>query len=246
MGATRHRSGMDIRFGLAIRALRRRLRWTQDELARRARVSQSLIARVERGGADRVTPVVLRRICEALGARLTVRVDWHGEGLDRLLDADPAALVERVVRELQAAGWRCLVEATFAIGRERGSVDVLALHEATGSLLVIEVKSVIPDIQATLASLDRKVRLGPEIARDRGWRSERVATILVVAEGRTNRRRVQAVGATFATHLPSRSAEVRRFVERPSGTIRGLWFLPISTQATGRHRVGRSRTSSPA
>ncbi|MEW5990613.1 MAG: MmcB family DNA repair protein [Chloroflexota bacterium] len=171
-----------------------------------------------------------------------MRVDWQGEALDRLLDADHATLVERVVRELQGAGWRCLVEVTFAIGRERGSVDVLALHEATGTLLVIEVKSVIPDIQATLATLDRKVRLGPAIARDRGWRCERVATILVVAEGRTHRRRVQAVGATFATHLPARTSEVRRFLARPSGTIRGLWFLSISTQATGRHRVGRSRT----
>ena len=126
-----------VRFGLSIRALRRRLRWTQDTLAHRARVSQSLIARVELGGADRVTPAVLRRICDALGARLTIRVDWHGEALDRLLDADHASLVERVVRELQANGWRCLVEVTFAIGRERGSIDVLALHEATGTLLVV-------------------------------------------------------------------------------------------------------------
>src|SRR3990172_1243143 len=108
-----------IRFGLSIRALRRRLRWTQDMLGRRARVSQSLIARVERGGADRVTPIVLRRICDALGARLTVRLDWQGEALDRLLDADHAALVERVVRELQAAGWRGLVEVTFAGGHGR-------------------------------------------------------------------------------------------------------------------------------
>lgn len=247
VSTARHRWEMDsVRFGLSIRALRRRLRWTQDTLAHRARVSQSLIARVELGGADRVTPAVLRRICDAHGARLTIRVDWHGEALDRLLDADHASLVERVVRELQANGWRCLVEVTFAIGRERGSIDVLALHEATGTLLVVEVKSVIPDIQATLAALDRKVRLGPAIARDRGWRSERVATILVAAEGRTNRRRVQAVGATFATHLPARSAEARRFVERPSGTIHGLWFLPISTQTPGRHRVGRSHAPSPA
>jgi transcriptional regulator with XRE-family HTH domain len=235
-----------IRFGLSIRALRRRLPLTQKELGRRARVSQSLIARVERGRADRVTPAVLQRICAALGARLTLRVDWQGEALDHLLDADHAALVEQIVRILRAAGWHCLVEVTFAVDRERGSIDILALHETTGTLLVIEAKSTIPDIQAMLAALDRKVRLGPSIARERGWRPATVGAILVVAEGRTNRRRVQAVEATFATHLPARSAAVRRYLAQPSGPIRGLWFVPISTQATGRHRIGWSRTPFPA
>ncbi|MCI0582633.1 MAG: hypothetical protein L0227_07015 [Chloroflexi bacterium] len=187
---------------------------------------------------------MLRRICGALAARLVVRVDWRGEALDQLLDADHARLVEMVVRELRAGGWHCLTEATFAIRGERGSVDVLAYHEGTGILLVVEVKSVIADAQATLATFDRKIRLGPEIARERGWRVRSVAAVMVLAEGRTNRRRVEALRATFDTHLPARSADMRTFLARPSGAIRGLWFLSGGPRADGRHRIGRPRAGS--
>ena len=37
-----------------------------------------------------MTPVVLNRVCAALGARLRMRVEWQGEALDRLLDAGHA------------------------------------------------------------------------------------------------------------------------------------------------------------
>jgi transcriptional regulator with XRE-family HTH domain len=232
-----------VRLGLSIRALRRHRRWTQAELGRRANVSQSLIARIERGRADRVTPVVLGRICAALGARLVVCVHWQGEALDRLLDAEHAALVETVVGILQRLGWLCATETAFAVDGDRGSVDVLAFHPATGWLLVIEAKSVIPDIQATLASLDRKARLGALIARRHGWRPYAVGRILVVTEQRTNRRRVQLVSRTFDSHLPDRGWAIRRFLANPSGSMRGLWFLSSTTEAAGRHRVARRRAA---
>lgn len=71
-------------------------------------------------------------------------------------------------------------EVSFDIRGQRGSIDILAFHPATGTLLVIEVKSVVPDMQAMLHGVDRKARLAPEIARGRGWRVERVARVLVL------------------------------------------------------------------
>ena len=69
-------------------------------------------------------------------------------------------------------------EVSFSVGGERGSVDVLAWHPGAGIALVVEVKSVVPDLQATLHGLDRKARIGPTLARDRGWPVRTLARLL--------------------------------------------------------------------
>jgi len=170
-----------IRLGRAIRALRRRLGWRQRDLATAAGCSQALISRLEAGHGDLVYPRTVEAVAHALGARLVTYLDWNGEALDRLLDAEHAAIVDQVVRALAAAGWEVLPEATFAIGPERGSVDVLAWHGPTRSLLVIEVKSVLADAQETLARLDRKVRLADRIA-PAAWRPSSVSRLLVIGD----------------------------------------------------------------
>ena len=190
------------------------------------------------GHGDVVTPTVLDRVARGLGARLVLRLDWNGEGLARLLDEGHASIVEAVIRSLRAAGWEALTEATFSIFGERGSVDVLAWHAPTGALLVVEVKSVVADAQDTLAALARKVRLAERIAPP-AWHARAVSTLLVVADTRTNRRRVSSLDTTFANAFPDRAATIRRFIAKPDAAIRGLWFLSSSTQATARHRVRR-------
>lgn len=223
-----------------MRALRQRRGWRQLDVAARARASQSLIARIERGGADRLTVRRLGSIAEVLGARVTVRIDWNGEAADRLLDMAHAALVELVVTSLRAAGWEVIPEATFAIGGERGSIDVLAWHAGTATLLVVEVKSVVPDMQSMLAVHDRKLRHADSIARSRGWRPGRIGSLLVLGEGRTSRRRVAVHAATLDARFPERTAAVRRFIRDPAGAdraLRGLWFLSPSTGAGSRQRI---------
>jgi hypothetical protein len=219
--------------------MRRGLR--QRDVAELVGCSKSLIGLVERGAGDRVTPRLLQRIAAALGARVIVRLDWNGEALDRLLDMGHAALVEAVVRTLRSVGWEVVPEATFNLYGERGSVDVLAWHPSSRTVLVVEVKSVVPDIQAMVVSLDRKARLGMAIARTRGWDASQVGTLLVIGDTRTSRRRVSNHDATFAARFPDRIASVRRFIADPRGrTLRGLWFLPTTTGASPRHRVPRS------
>ncbi len=189
-------------------------------------------------------------IGEALGASIDVGVRWHGEGLDRLLDAAHAGLVERVVELLAAEGWETAVEVSFAIRRERGSVDVVGLRRDVAAILIVEVKSVVPDAGGMLHVLDRKARLGPEIARQVGWPCASVSRLLVIGDSSTTRRRVGAPGATFATALPERGWSVRRWLRFPNGVLAGLLFLPfatgggISRGATGVQRV-RKRRSSP-
>lgn len=238
-----------VRFGLAIRALRRQRGWTQVELARRARLSQSAISRIERGGADRVTHRMLMRVVGELGARVRVQLLAHGEDIDRLLDADHAEIVERVSAFLRRHGWEVVPEATFNIYGERGSIDILAFHPLTGSLLVIEVKSAVPDVQATLSGIDRKARLATKVAHDRGWRVGSVSRWLVVPDTTTTRRRIELHSATFGAALPSRTIALRRWAADPTGAVAGILFVPPSTRAGHRHRIraqsARNATSHP-
>ncbi len=205
-------------------------------------MSQAAVSRCERGEADALTCATLRDIADALGARLTVTITWHGEDLDRLLDAAHADIVEAVVRLLRAAGWEVVPEATFSVYGERGSVDVLAWNPLTGALLVIEVKSVVPDMQAMLSTLDRKVRHAPAIAKARGWRVASVSRVLVLPDDRTARRRIESHATTIDQVMPLRTVAVRRWLADPVGAIGGVLFLSMPGRTTARHRVGRPRS----
>jgi transcriptional regulator with XRE-family HTH domain len=217
--------------------MRRRLR--QDDVSDRSGVSRSEIGRAERGQADRLRLATLDLIATALGARLEVRLTWNGEALDRLLDAGHAALVEATVVRLTSAGWECAVELSFNIWGERGSVDVLAFHPVNRVLLVVEVKSVLPDVQATLMTLDRKARLAREVARQRDWDPVVVGRLLVIGESRTSRRRVEAHRAIFQTALPTRGVAARAWIGNPSAGVAfaGLMFLSSGRPTAARHRV---------
>lgn len=224
-----------VRIGLAIRALRRRRGWTQTELGARARSSRAEISRIERGRAARLDR--LERVLAVFGARLSVKVLWQGEELDRLLDRDHATLVEALVALMSAAGWILIPEATFQVRGERGSIDILAWHPLARILLVIEVKSVVPDVQATLAGVDRKARIAPVLARERGWDVNGVARILVLPDDRTARRRLDQFAATFDRAFPARTREIRRWLRGPAAPLSGVLFLANSQASRARQRV---------
>jgi transcriptional regulator with XRE-family HTH domain len=237
-----HHPAVDtVAFGRGFKALRLRKRLRQDDLAADAGVSRGAIARIEQGYADKVTVETLEKVARPLGARVVCRLSWNGEFLDRLLDAEHAAIVEQVVRLLAAAGWLVATEVSFNVWGERGSIDVLAFHPGTRVLLIVEVKSVVPDVQATLVTLDRKVRLGLGIGRERGWDPAAVARLLVVRENRTTRRRIEEHATTFGNAFPDRARAIRTWLARPDARrpLRGLWFLSSESQAVAKQRVRR-------
>ncbi|HEX5590455.1 MAG TPA: helix-turn-helix transcriptional regulator [Candidatus Limnocylindrales bacterium] len=238
-----------LRIGRSLRALRIRRGLRQADVAAAARCSQSQVSKIERGDLDGVTTRGLATICRTLGADLDLRVRWHGEGLDRLLDEAHARLVNALVARLGRDGWRCEVEASFSVRGERGSIDVLAWHAAARALLVVEVKSVVPDAQSMLVGLDRKTRIASTLAGDRGWDPLFVGRLLAINDSSTTRRRVRELGAMFEAALPARGPCVRAWLHSPSGRLAGLLFLPVNTPGgigrplTGRQRVNRPRTS---
>jgi transcriptional regulator with XRE-family HTH domain len=235
------------RIGRSLRAIRLRSGWRQVDVADKAKVSRAFVSKLERGLAATSDLERIERVCSALGADLDVRVRWRGEAIDRLLDEAHARLVEAFGRRLHDEGWEYAVEVTFNDYGERGSIDVFGWRPETRSLLVVEVKSIVVDAQGTLAPLDRKTRLAPKLARDRGWQPASVSRVLVVADGSTNRDRVARLGATFRAAFPDRGVAVSRWLRSPHGAISGLLFLRYDTAGGGtrpaaaRQRVRRRK-----
>jgi transcriptional regulator with XRE-family HTH domain len=158
------RAVRDIQAGRALRALRVRRRLSQRELAALSRVPQSTISRAERGHLSQLPLATTRRMFEALDASVEVDVRWRRGELERLVDREHASLVEAVVRRLRRVDWLVEVEVSYSIYGERGSIDVLAFDLRSLTLLVVEVKSELAAVEATLRKVDEKVRLAPDRA----------------------------------------------------------------------------------
>jgi len=238
------------RFGRVIRALRQRHGWRQIDLADRARVSRSVIGRIERGEVLRVAWADLVVVAEAVGSRLDLDIRWQGEGIDRLLDERHAATVDATLALLRDLGWEAEVEVSFAIFGERGSIDIVGRHPQTGMLAVIEIKASVGDANQTVIGVDRKARLAPKIAAERGWPCRAVARFLVIADGSTARDRVRRHAALFDTAFPTSSRVCRAWLRNPvEPPPSGIMFITVrDVRRTGvtraRVRPKREKTSS--
>lgn len=236
----------DAELGGIVRALRHRRGWRQTDLAGKAGVSASLIGLLERGHADALSVQGIRRIGSALELRLGWDAGYRGAELSRLRDADHARLAEWLTKRLETSGWTVVPEASFNHYGDRGRIDLLAHHPATGTLVVIEIKTVIAEIQDLLGGLSTKARVAPSVARSLGWRAEQTVPFLVVAETTTNRRRLTTHGRLFA-RLAIRGKAAAAWIRRPEGAPSGLLLLVklpdhngVGVRRAGRQRVRRS------
>jgi hypothetical protein len=97
--------------------------------------------------------------------------------------------------------------------------------------------------------VDRKKRLAPQIASDRGWSPEIVATLVVVADGATNRRRVSQNASLLRAAFPSDGRAARKWLRAPAGTFAGIAFSSFSTGTTASGKLSghkRVRASAPS
>lgn len=218
------------RVGRIIAAVRREKRLRQVDVARRAGLSQSAVSRLERGRLDAMTLRAVERVARALDIDLRLEARWHGGAGDQLVDRGHARLVEWIVARLRRAGWEVVVEFTFNHYGERGSVDVLAFHAATRSLLLVEVKTRLHDLQAFLSTFDRKVRVVPGLVlHDLGWDATSVSRMLVLTDTTANRSLVERHRSSLDLTLPGRAAEARRVVRDPGRAVGAIWFVTPDT-----------------
>ena len=209
-----------------MRAIRLSRDETQAAVARRAGVSQAVYSRTEAGSSAGLKLATVDRIAGALGAMLDLRLHYQGGLADRLIDRVHASIVEIVVARLKRAGWETLVEFSFNVFGERGSVDVLAWHAASRTLLIVEVKSRFTDLQAMLLSLSRKLRLVPdEVRRELGWDPVAIGRIVAVPGTTETRGVLERHRATFDATLPARTIAIRRWIQVPQGPIAGVWLV---------------------
>jgi transcriptional regulator with XRE-family HTH domain len=214
------------RVGQGFRAIRIDRHFTQATVARKAGVSQSVYSRAERGSIGDLKVSTVQAIASALDAELVVELRFRGGRIDRLIDRAHAAIVEYVVDRLRRAGWETVVEFSFNVFGERGSVDVLAWHGSTRTLLVVEVKSRFTDLQAMLMALGRKLRLVPDEARrELGWDAKAVGRVVVVPSTTEARNVLAQHRSIFEAMLPHRAIEVRRWIRAPRGPIAGIWLV---------------------
>ena len=232
----------DQRLGAALRALRVKRGWRQADVARRAHVSPSVVSLLERGHVASVSVQAFRQVAAALEVRAEISL-WlpHGE-LERLLNAGHAALHEAVARYLSGLpGWLHAPEVSFAIYGERGIIDILAFHEPTGALLVIELKTEIVSLEDLLSTMDVRLRHASKIAMERGWHATSVNAWVVVAESDLNRDRVASHRASLRTAFPANGHAIRAWLRRPTGTIRALSFWAKSRDTTASGRAATRR-----
>ncbi|MBI2780676.1 MAG: helix-turn-helix transcriptional regulator [Chloroflexi bacterium] len=229
---SRHRHALDVdahRLGNALRMLRIRSNRTQADVASRAGTSATVVSRIERGLADTVPMRSIHAVALALDAWADYSLRWRGGELDRIVNARHAALHEAVARWLRSlGGWDIAPEVSFAIYGERGIIDVLCWHAATSTLLVIELKTELVDISETLGTFHRKVRVAPRVASDRGWNPVLIAGWLLLADSRTNHRRLADHQGVIRAALPTDGRHVSRWLRRPDGPLMALSFLPNS------------------
>lgn len=243
----------DLHVGRIARVLRQRLGLRQVDVSERAGLGHDLVSRVERGRLDGLTIRSLRRVFEVFDAEVVVVVRWRGGELDRLVDRRHAVLAGRLAARLAGLGWEVVPEVSYSEFGERGSIDLLARHAETATLLVIEIKSELTSIEETVRRHDAKSRLGAKVARDRfGWVASSVARLLVLPDERTPRRHVARFADVLGRAYSSRGRAVSAWLAAPDGAISGLLFLSHADGARLRQRSGpvrrvsRPRTGPPA
>jgi transcriptional regulator with XRE-family HTH domain len=211
-------------------------------LASKARVSATLVARIEHGGAASVPLGKARRVANALGARLETFVRWQGADLPRLLDERHSAMHEAIAGMFASLdGWIIEPEVSFSIHGERGIIDILAWHPTRRMLLVIELKTEGVEVGILLGKMDQRRRLAGNVARRYGWDPVAVSTWVVLADSRTNRRAVAAHRNVLRQKFPVDGRTVRRWLRDPRERIDALGFLPEAHAMTLRRAVAPVR-----
>lgn len=137
--------------------LRIRKGWRQSDVAEKAKLSASVIGRHEAGVIG--SNDALERHAGVLGMRVEVRIIGRAGELARLGDEEHAAIVETLATWFREEGFLVEVESSFSEWGERGRIGLLAYDPTTGTLVIVEVKTLLLDLQDLFGSMNVKERL---------------------------------------------------------------------------------------
>jgi transcriptional regulator with XRE-family HTH domain len=187
------------RLGGDIKAMRKRRRWTQAELARRADVGRQVIGRIERG----VGPLdieTLYRISAALGVPLAVGFDRDNR--EDVADAGHLAVQEIVLRHARSAGLDTVFEMPTRPNEPWRSVDVALGSNRLAFAIAAECWNTFGDLGAATRSSRRKLVELRGLAVARWGMEARAGLVWIVRETPRNRallaRYPEVFGSLFA------------------------------------------------
>ncbi|MFN8628833.1 MAG: helix-turn-helix domain-containing protein [Chloroflexota bacterium] len=152
-----------------VRSTRLLIGWTQADLARRAKTSQTTIWRLESGRADHIDLAATERVLAALGIAVTVSATMrHLADRERQRDAVHAVLNGSSARRHAGAGWRVITEAQ--IGDDDHGAGSTCWRFASRTVRCSCRTGDLPDFGASRQRRSTSERPGP--SRD-GWDGHR-------------------------------------------------------------------------
>lgn len=205
---------------------------TQQALADAVGVSRPYIAAIESGRANPSLDLVVR-----VADRLGIQIDLVAR--QPLVIARPqhdlvhARCSGYVDRRLRRAGWEVRREVEVVHGRSHGWIDLLAFDPRTGTLLIVEVKSRVDDLGAIERQLGWYERSALGLARELGWRPDRVAGWLIALASDEVDAAIRANSDALDAAFPMRAVHMTRVVGGeilPAAASRGLALIDPSSR----------------
>lgn len=228
-----------IATGRLLRMLRIRKNWRQSDVGEKAELSPAVIGRHESGVIGSLTAI--ERHAAVFRMRVDVRLIGRAGELVRLADEEHAAIVETLAAWFRSVGFAVEAEASFSEWGERGRIDLLAFDPRTGTLIIVEVKTQLLDLQDLFGALNVKERLAATVAQRRGWIVRRRVSVLAVAATTANRDIVRSHPSLFAGF-----ARRKLTVEAVRGEDQRILHWVTASQASrGAWIAGRRRVRPP-
>ncbi len=197
-----------VTFAGLCRDTRLLLEITQQARATTAGVTRGYIAMVESGRANPSLALV-----ERIGVALGIEFQLVGRPPLRLDGGRPRDLVHArcsgyVDRRIRHAGWSTAREVEVVHGRSHGWIDLLAFDARTGTLLIVEIKTVIDDIGALERQIHWYERAALDLAHDLGWRPRRIMTWVLGLASEDVEAAIRANRDVFAAAFPTRAMDM--------------------------------------
>ena len=192
------------RLGAQVRASRKRLRGTQQQLGAGVGLARSTIGAIERGHGGSHTLDTWQRLAVALDRPLIV--EFARDTRSQPADAGHLLIQELVLRLGRAAGYRTTFELAMRPSDPSRSSDVGLRDDLRRRLILIECWNTIGDIGASAGSSTRKLAEAAQLAIAYGGdRPHVVAGCWVVRATVPNRALVARYPEVFGARFPGTS-----------------------------------------
>ena len=131
-------------------------------------------------------------------------------------------------------------EVEVVSGRSHGWIDLLSFDPATGTLLVIEIKTTLDDFGALERQLSWYERMAPGSARDIGWRPRRSVSIVLALARDEVERLALAYRDVLAVAFPVRAGAIASLIADPASPMPGRGLALIDPRSRRRDRLLRT------